>query len=65
MGQHNPWIHTTSDTVATLGNSAAHAAKFARLAAAFLVEVGLDDSPSIFADGFESAGTGNWSETFP
>lgn len=65
MGEHNPWIHSTSDTVATLGNSAAHAAKFARLAAAFLVEVGLDDSPSIFADGFESAGTGNWSETFP
>ncbi len=65
MGQHNPWIHTTSDTVATLGNSAAHAAKFARLAAAFLVEVGLDGPTALFVDGFESADTSAWSETDP
>ncbi len=65
MGEHNPWIHTASDTVTTLGNSAAHAAKFARLAAAFLVEVGLDGPTVLFADGFESEDTSAWSETYP
>lgn len=62
MGQHNPFLHTTSDTVATLGNSAAHAAKFARLAAAFLVETGRD---GLFADGFENGNSAAWSETVP
>ncbi|GMU64302.1 MAG: hypothetical protein AMXMBFR36_05760 [Acidobacteriota bacterium] len=44
FGQHNQQIHTGSDTVATFGNSAAHAAKFARLAVAFMVEAGVDVS---------------------
>jgi leucyl aminopeptidase len=44
FGQHNPQIHTGNDTVATIGNSAAHAAKFARLAVAFMVEAGVDIS---------------------
>ncbi len=42
--QHNLQIHTANDTVATIGNSAAHAAKFARLAVAFMVEAGVDAS---------------------
>jgi leucyl aminopeptidase len=35
----NPMIHTTGDTLATSGGSAAHALKFARLATAFAVEL--------------------------
>ena len=44
VGQHNPNIHTTGDTRAAYGNSEDHAMKFARLAAAFLVEAGIDDT---------------------
>lgn len=69
FGQHNQAIHTSNDTVATLGNSAAHAIKFARLAAAFLVETGIDGggppTPEIFEDGFESGNTAAWSATEP
>jgi bacterial leucyl aminopeptidase len=35
----NPMIHTTGDTLATSGNNAAHALKFARLAVAFAAEL--------------------------
>jgi leucyl aminopeptidase len=35
----NPMIHTAGDTLATSGNNAAHALKFARLAAAFAAEL--------------------------
>jgi leucyl aminopeptidase len=38
FGDHNQLIHTTSDTLATLGNTADHSAKFARLGVAFAVE---------------------------
>ncbi|HEX4953100.1 MAG TPA: M20/M25/M40 family metallo-hydrolase [Thermoanaerobaculia bacterium] len=65
FGQYNPTIHTTSDTVATLGNSAAHAAKFARLAAAFLVETSLDSNSTLFTDGFESGDTSAWGLVVP
>lgn len=65
MFEDNPFIHTTSDTVATLGGSAAHAAKFARLAAAFMVEAGVDGPSGIFSDGFESETTGAWSLVAP
>ena len=65
FGEHNPEIHTSNDTVATLGNSAAHAAKFSRLAAAFLVETSVDFDPNIFIDGFESENTTAWSLTVP
>jgi len=62
----NPNIHTISDTVANFGNTAAHAAKFARLAAAFLVETGID-GPDVglmpFLDGFETGDTSRWSAT--
>lgn len=42
VGQHNNTIHTTSDTLATLSNTAGHAVKFARLGAVFMAEVGVD-----------------------
>lgn len=40
MGQDNPHIHTKRDTYANSGKQAAHALKFARLAAAWAVELG-------------------------
>ncbi len=63
FGEHNQAIHTTSDTVATLNNSAAHAAKFARLGVAFAVEIGIDGGGEIFANGFEEGSTNGWSST--
>lgn len=42
MRQDNPHIHTRGDTFANSGSQAAHALKFARLAAAFAVELGSD-----------------------
>ncbi len=65
FGEHNPTIHTTSDTLATLGNSVDHAYKFARLALALMVEIGKDAAVFIFADGFESGSTVAWSQTVP
>jgi bacterial leucyl aminopeptidase len=40
--QDNPTIHSARDTYANSGNQAAHALKFARLAAAYAVELGGD-----------------------
>jgi len=40
MAQRNRSIHTARDTLEMSGNNAAHAIKFARLAAAFAVELG-------------------------
>jgi leucyl aminopeptidase len=40
MAQRNKSIHTARDTLEVSGNNAAHAIKFARLAAAFAVELG-------------------------
>ncbi len=60
FGDYNPEIHSIDDTVATLGGSAAHAAKFARLAVAFLVETTLDGS-GLFSDGFETGNASRWS----
>lgn len=40
MAQHNKAIHTARDTLEVSGNNAAHAVKFARLAAAFAIELG-------------------------
>ena len=65
MGESNPWIHTPSDTVGHLDQSAAHAAKFARLAAAFLVEAAIDGPVLPFSDGFESGDTSAWTPTLP
>jgi leucyl aminopeptidase len=40
MNQRNPYIHTTNDTLAQSAGTAEHALKFAKLAAAFLGEMG-------------------------
>ncbi len=61
LGQHNGAIHSTQDTYATLGNTAEHVQKFSRLAAAFAVELGIDDLGEMFRDGFESGDTAAWS----
>jgi leucyl aminopeptidase len=42
FARDNPYIHSAKDTYANSGNQAAHALKFARLAAAFMVELGSD-----------------------
>jgi len=42
LSRRNPYIHTTKDTFASSGNQAGHALKFARLAAAYAVELGSD-----------------------
>ena len=42
FNQSNPYIHTASDTYANTGSQAAHALKFARLAASFAIELGSD-----------------------
>jgi bacterial leucyl aminopeptidase len=39
MNQYNPFIHTANDTLAKSNNSASHAIKFARTAAAYVVEL--------------------------
>jgi leucyl aminopeptidase len=39
MARDNPHIHTSKDTLANSGNQTAHALKFARLAAAYMVEL--------------------------
>lgn len=39
FNHHSPFIHTSNDTLANSGNQAAHAAKFAKLAVAFAVEL--------------------------
>jgi leucyl aminopeptidase len=42
FARDNPAIHTVKDTYANSGGQAAHALKFARLAAAFAIELGSD-----------------------
>lgn len=39
MSEYNPSIHTANDTLAQMGGSAAHSVKFAKLAAAYVVEM--------------------------
>jgi len=41
-GDDNPYIHTANDTYANSGSQAAHALKFAQLAAAYAIELGSD-----------------------
>lgn len=67
FNQSSPYIHSSSDTTANLSSGAAHVAKFARLAAAFLVETAIDgpEVPAMpFLDGFETADTAAWSRAF-
>lgn len=63
FGDHSPVIHSSNDTVASLGGSAAHAANLTRLAVAFLVETSSDFQADIFADGFESGDMSAWTST--
>jgi leucyl aminopeptidase len=42
MSQSNPRIHSANDTYANSGSQAAHALKFAKLAASFAIELGSD-----------------------
>jgi leucyl aminopeptidase len=65
FGEHNAALHSSADTVGTLGVGAAHAIKFARLAAAFLAETALEQPTPIFSDGFESGDTRAWSQAVP
>ena len=65
FGQHNSSIHSTGDTLTTLGNSADHALKFSRLALAFAVEISTDDLGEMFFDGFESGELSAWSSVEP
>ena len=43
MGQYNPNIHTSGDTLAFLGNNAIHAMKFAKLAVSYMAELAKGD----------------------
>ncbi|MCB1008294.1 MAG: M20/M25/M40 family metallo-hydrolase [Acidobacteria bacterium] len=60
FGEHDPYIHSADDTVANLGSSAAHAAKFARLSAAYLAETTLLHPDTLLADGFERGTLSAW-----
>lgn len=55
FSQYNPRIHTSNDTLASAGGDASHAIKFARLAMAYVVELGNADNGS-------GGGNGNGSE---
>ncbi len=44
MGEDDPYIHTANDTYANTGSQADHALKFARMALAYMVELGSDGS---------------------
>lgn len=39
MNDRNQWIHSANDRLEASGNNANHAAKFARLAAAYAIEM--------------------------
>jgi leucyl aminopeptidase len=42
FSNYNPYIHTSKDTLANMGNQAQHALKFTKLALAYAVELGSD-----------------------
>jgi leucyl aminopeptidase len=54
MGEDNPYIHTANDTYANSGNQADHALKFAKLAAAYAVELGSDGPVIVQPDTVET-----------
>lgn len=47
MSQSNPYIHTANDTYANTGSQAENSLKFARMALAYMVELGSDGSIGI------------------
>ena len=58
MDEYNRAIHTRADTLETSGNNADHAIKFARLAAAYAIELGKpDSSPSSISRAADSDGS--------
>lgn len=66
FGQYNPQIHTSNDDLVTLGNSADHALKFAKIATAFTAETALVDctqdadcDDSAYCNGIESCVVGS------
>lgn len=66
FGDHNSQIHTGNDTLATIGNSADHALKFGKLAAAFAVETALldcsvdaDCDDGLYCNGAETCSAGS------
>lgn len=65
FGQHNQALHTTQDTLATMGDNVVHATKFARLASAYLAEIALVEQGELFLDGFESGNLSGWSTSVP
>ncbi len=54
MSQSNPRIHTANDTYANMGSQAAHALKFAKLAASFAIELGSDGGTVVVPPGVET-----------
>lgn len=54
MGQDNPYIHTSNDTLANSDTQANHALKFAQLAAAYAVELGSDGPVIVKPDTVET-----------
>jgi bacterial leucyl aminopeptidase len=63
MAQRNKHIHTARDTLETSGNNAAHAAKFARLATAYAIELGkggVEDTHAANAERSETSERPSW-----
>jgi leucyl aminopeptidase len=53
-GEDNPYIHTANDTLANSDSQANHALKFAKLAAAYAVELGSDGPGVVIPDKVET-----------
>jgi len=51
FGQHDPFIHTSNDTIAQSGGNANHALKFAKLAAAYVAELAKGKLPQFTPPG--------------
>ncbi|UXH76528.1 M20/M25/M40 family metallo-hydrolase [Roseateles amylovorans] len=63
----NPYIHTANDTYANMGSQADHSLKFARLAAAYAVELGSDGpgtAPADRTENFSGSLTRNQTRSF-
>ena len=64
-GDDNPYIHTANDTYANSGNQAAHALKFAKLAAAYAIELGSDGTaPPLKVETFSGSLTSGQTRSF-
>jgi leucyl aminopeptidase len=64
-GDDNPYIHTANDTYANSGSQAAHALKFAKLGAAFAIELGSDGTaPPLKVETFTGSLTASQTRSF-